>query len=318
MKTAMNEQAYTALRSTAAYIDLPARGSIRVSGEDRARLLHAMSTSHVQELQPGTGCYAFFLTSQGRIVADSNIYCMSDYFLLDTEATSKDRLKEHLEKYIIADDAWLTDFTADSAVLTVEGPEAEKALNSLGAPVAHLPYTIAEWGHCFVAHWSYTGSPGYTLIMPVEERESVQGKLAAAGIPEAAPEVADTVRIENRKPRYGIDFSDANIPHETQILGAIHPNKGCYLGQEIVERVRSRGQVNRLLCSLEVSGSTAPARGTKVQLDSKEVGEITSAAYSPALGHSVAFGLLRAEAMTQPLRVGDGITARVRQAAKPV
>src|SRR3954453_19633501 len=107
----MDSRAYQALREESAWIDLTGRGKIRVTGDDRVRLLHAMCTNHVEDLLPGTGCYAFFLSPQGRILADVNIFCMPDYFLLDTEADTKQRVAEHLDKYIIADDVTLHDFT---------------------------------------------------------------------------------------------------------------------------------------------------------------------------------------------------------------
>jgi len=305
--------AYDALRNRAAYIDLSGRGNIRATGADRVRLLHAMTTNHVEQLQPGTGCYGFFLTAQGRILADVNLYCMPDYILLDTEPETRQRVKEHLERYIIADDVTLEDFTDCAAVINVEGPEAERIVKELGAPAAHLPFTIAEWDHALIAHNSYTGGPGYSVMLPVEQKSHFISRLDAAGIPCAGSAEAEAVRLENDRPRYGVDFSDANIPHETQLLHAVHNNKGCYLGQEIVERVRSRGHVNRVLTRLEIDSETVPARGTKVQSGDTAVGEIMSAAYSPSLGRTLAFAIARAESLESPLTV-DGLSARVRRA----
>src|SRR5215203_7344552 len=124
----MDLEAYSALREHAAWIDLSGRGKIRATGEDRARLLHSMTTNHIQELIPGTGCYAFFLTPQGRIIADANIFCMPDYLLIDTEPAARQRVLEHLEKFIIADDVMLHDFTDDYGTINIEGPWAEEAL----------------------------------------------------------------------------------------------------------------------------------------------------------------------------------------------
>src|SRR5690242_17216162 len=119
---AMNESAYDALRTRAAYIDLTGRGHLRATGEDRVRFLHAMSTNNIEHLQPGTGCYAFFLSAQGRILADAYIFCMPDYLLLDTEPEVKERLRDHLDKYIIADDVTVTDFSDTTSVVSVGGP----------------------------------------------------------------------------------------------------------------------------------------------------------------------------------------------------
>jgi folate-binding protein YgfZ len=310
---AMNESAYNALRRHAAYIDLSGRGQLRAVGDDRARLLHAMTTNHIEQLQPGTGCYAFFLSSQGRILADANIFCLSDYFLLDTEPETKDRLREHLDKYIIADDVTVTDFSESTSVISVEGPEAEAILNSIGAPAAHLPHTIAEWDHSMLAHVSYTGGPGYAVFVPNEQKTDFQALLGSAGVPEARLAEAEAVRLECGRPRYGIDFGETNIPQEVGQVHAVHSNKGCYLGQEIVERVRARGHVNKVLTRLELDSETPPPRGAKLETDGKPVGEVSSSAYSPALGRTLAFAIVRAEALTSPLTV-EGVTARVRRA----
>jgi aminomethyltransferase len=308
----MNEIAYDALRTRAAYIDLTGRGNIRATGEDRARLVHAMCTNHIQQLQPGTGCYAFFLSSQGRILADANIFYMPDYLLLDTEPEARERVREHLEKFIIADDVALEDFTDCTAAIGVEGPHSEDIMKSLGAPAAHLPHTIAEWGHGLVARTSYTGAPGYEIMVPLEHKTDLLAQLSTAGLPEARLLEAETVRLEHGRPRYGVDFSDANIPQETQLTNAVHASKGCYLGQEIVERVRSRGHVNRLLTQLELDVTTAPVRGAKVHSNGSAVGEITSAAYSPGLATTIAFAIVRAEALEQSLTV-ESVHARVRR-----
>lgn len=293
----MDPNAYRALREEAAYIDLTGRGKIRVTGEDRARLLHAMCTNHVQELQPGTGCYAFFLTAQGRIIADANIYCMPDYFLLDTEPETKDRVMEHLDKYIIADDVTLHDFTDQTATVCLEGPAAERGVSGLEYAPGHKPYSFVECGPmCHLAHWSYTGGPGYTWFLPIEDKPALLRKLGKHGAPEADMETADAVRLENGRPRYGIEFTEANIPQETQLTHALHFSKGCYLGQEIVERVRSRGHVNRLLTKITVEADAAPSKGTKILAGDKEAGEVLSAAVLPG-GKIAGLAIMRSEAL---------------------
>src|SRR5579872_6071699 len=113
---------YQALRERAAFVNLSARGEIKITGEDRARLLHAMSTNHIQELTPGTGTYAFFLNDKGRILADANILCRPDHFLLDVEPEARQALYQHLDRFIIADDVALEDATASTAAFALEGP----------------------------------------------------------------------------------------------------------------------------------------------------------------------------------------------------
>src|SRR5689334_15021687 len=118
----MNNAAYHALRHGAAWLDLSGRGKIRVKGEDRVRLLHAMTTNHVQQLEPGGGCYAFFLNAQGRILADVNLFILPEYILLDTEPETRQRVMEHLDQFIIADDVTLEDITDEMATIAIGGP----------------------------------------------------------------------------------------------------------------------------------------------------------------------------------------------------
>jgi folate-binding protein YgfZ len=310
----MDRNSYEALHQRAAWIDLTGRGKIRAMGEDRARLLHSMTTAHIQQLVPGAGCYAFFLTAQGRILADAHVFAMTDYLLIDTEPETKQRVFDHLDKFIIADDVILRDFTNDYATLNVEGPHAARVLERLGAPLAHEPCSIAEWSHSEVAHVSYTGQPGYSFFVPCEHMNDCMAKLTDAGVLQADIATAETVRIENAKPRYGVDITEMSIPQETQQMHAVHPSKGCYIGQEIVERVRARGHLNKMLYSLEIAGDYAPPPGLPIQADGKEVGMITSAAFSPHRGKVVALGIVRTEAVNGPLTV-NGASAVVRQAA---
>jgi aminomethyltransferase len=142
-----------------------------------------------------------------------------------------------------------------------------------------------------------TGMPGVRIFIPMDERHTLAARLTAARIPRATPEEARVVRLENGKPRYGEDISDRYLAQETQQLHAIHFNKGCYLGQEIVERVRSRGQVHRHLTPIEVESAAAPAPGTKLLADGNTVAEITSAVYSPGLARTVGLAYVRTEAL---------------------
>jgi aminomethyltransferase len=234
-----------ALTESAAAIDLSNRGRIRVTGEDRARLLHAMSTNHVQGMKPGDTQYTFFLNAQGQIQADAYILCFEDHFLLDVEPEVRQSLYEHLDRFIIADDVTLEDVTDQAACFAVEGPRAEQSQPAI----------------------SFTGAPGYRIYGPPPE-----------GLPAATMEDAETARILHFKPRYGRDITDRTLPQETQQMkNAVHFQKGCYLGQEIVERVRSRGHVNRLLMGFTGESDTAPAVGAKVAYGGKEDGEVTSA-----------------------------------------
>src|SRR5581483_9950995 len=254
---------YEALRNHTAWIDLGTRAEIRVTGEDRARLLHAMSTNHVQGLAPSHGLYAFFLNDKGRILADACIYNLGDSFLLDTEPELGEKLREHLERYIIADDANLEDETGHWSIIGLEGPQSLANAATLAIPIPEQPYSIVQWKQGFVARVASASRTGIRIFTPA-------GQTAAfPGIPQATAKEARIVRIENGIPRYG---------------------------QEIVERVRSRGQVHRVLAPVRIKTNTPPEAGTKLTVDGNNVAEIASAVYSPALGEVAALAYVRTEA----------------------
>src|SRR3954471_6152454 len=288
---------YEALRSRAAYIDLSGRGQIRVTGEDRARLLHAMSTNDVDRLEEHRGLYAFFLTAQGRIIADANIYNLGDSLWLDTEPELREKLITHLDKYIIADDVTLEDETGNWAVLGVEGPEALDFAAKLGGDMPQADFDVKPWDDGFTVRVAASGPGGIRIFVPSAGKPKLTEQLQALGIPQATPEDVKIVRLENGCGRYGEDISERYLLQETQVLSAASFNKGCYLGQEIVERIRSRGQVHRLLTPVRITSTEPPAAGTKLSAGGKDLAEITSAAYSPALGEVVALAYIRAEAL---------------------
>lgn len=288
------DRGYRALREGAAWLDLSGRGKIFVRGQDRARLLHALCTNHVQQLAPGQGCYAFFLNAQGHILADAHVFCFEDYFLLDTEPELASKLYAHIDRYIIADDVTLEEAAPPLATLSVEGPRAAAILSALGAGAPGEALAHLRWGTAILARASSTGAEGFLLILPAEEKPAMIAQLERAGAVPADAGAALVVRLEHGKPRYGDDITEQHLPQETQQLHAVHFNKGCYLGQEIVERIRSRGHVNRLLVRLEMDEAAAPPRGTPLLAEGTPVGEITSAAFSPAMGKVVALAYVRA------------------------
>ncbi len=279
---------YRDLRERSAWLDLSARGKIHVSGEDRARLLHAMTTNHVQQLKPGGGCYAFFLNAQGRILGDANLFCFEDHFLLDTEPETRHKLFEHLDRYIIADDVTLSDETDRVATIAIEGPEAAQALAKLCSPIPETAYSTATCGERTVARVDSTGAGGFFLFTSMQDKQSLIPDLEFVGAVHATPEEATVVRLENGRARYGEEITERFLVQETGQLQAVSFNKGCYLGQEIVERVRSRAQIHRILRRLEIDSSEIPPAGLKF-----EGGEIVSAVLSPALGKVVAMAYVR-------------------------
>lgn len=278
---------YKALHESAAIIDRQLRTRIRATGEDRARLLHALTTNHIQQLLPGHGCYAFFLSAQGRILSDANIFAFAEHLLIDAEPEVRTSLFHHIDHYIIADDVTLYDNTDTSFCLDVAGPSARSVLESLRAPIPADMFQHAPWQDVTVSRVP----EGFRIFGPPERRQPTVDLLY---LPVATPEDTETRRIEQRIPRYSADITEKYLAAETSLTHALHFQKGCYLGQEIVERVRSRAHVNRHLVALDIDNSEVPAPGTKpLDDEGKEVGVITSSAYSPARKHDVALAYVR-------------------------
>jgi folate-binding protein YgfZ len=286
---------YQALRTEAAWLDVSQRGKILVAGHDRARLLHAMTTNHIQRLVPGTGCYGYFLNAAGRILADANILCRPGHFLLDSEPELAEKLYQHLDKFIIADDVTLESANTRLGSIALEGPNAAKVMGVLGAPVPNMAFGNEQWGSRLVARVSITGLDGFRIFFPAEERDELAARLEKAGVAAAGEDVFRTVRLETGKPIYGEDISERYLAQETNQTHSLHLQKGCYLGQEIVERVRSRGQIHRVLMPIRIDAQAPPVPGTNLQAEGRDVARITSAAYSPALGQVVALAYVRVE-----------------------
>ena len=242
----------------------------------------------------GTWCYAFLLNPQGRIQADVCLFCFEDHFLIDTEPELREKVRLLIKRYIIADQVELEDVTARTAAIGLEGPAAAAVLAALGAPSSEAPYTHAAWGDAMVAvaAVTVTGQPGARIFCPAEKAAGLVHQLEAAGAVAASAEDARLVRIENGKPRYGEDIRETSLPQETQQMHAVSFNKGCYLGQEIVERIRAQGRVNRKLMRVVLEGGEVPAAGTKTTVDGAEA-EVTSAVLSPASGEVVALAYVR-------------------------
>ncbi len=270
-------EGYEALRAGAAWLDLSARGRITARGRDRVRLLHYLTSNEVKKMAPGSGCYAFLLNQQGRIQADLCLLCCEDHFLIDTEPDLREKVLNLIRRYIISDQVELEDVTSQSAAIGVEGPLAE----SLQPPDG-----------CTNAPFSLTGQPGYRIYCAAGEMTKIVGQLEAAGARPATSEDARVVRIENGKPRYGEDIRETSLPQETQQMHAVSFTKGCYVGQEIVERIRTQGHVNKKLVRLEIEGLEPAVPGARLMVDGKEA-EVTSSVYSPHFGKVIALAYVR-------------------------
>jgi folate-binding protein YgfZ len=286
-------EGYRALRRQAAWLDISGRGRIVARGRDRARLLHNLTSNEVKKMHPGEGCYAFLLSPQGRIQADLQLFCFEEHFLIDTEPEVREKVLQYIRRYIIADKVELEDVSAATGALALEGPSAVTVMHALGAPTPEPEYAHAPWGDFTVAAVSLTGQPGFRIYGGMEQVRELMGRFSAAGAAAATEDDARMVRIENGRPRYGEDIREASLPQETQQMHAVSFTKGCYLGQEIVERIRAQGRVNKKLVRVEVEAAEAPAPGAKLTSAGSEAGEITSAVYSPECSKVLGLAIVR-------------------------
>jgi folate-binding protein YgfZ len=255
-------------------------------------------------LKPNEGNYNFLLNAQGRIQGDATIFAQPDALLIETAASQIPTILEHLEHFIIMDDVELTDISATQSGILVAGPQAVSTVAKIGLSVDSLePLTTTKlpWNATTVTviHAYSPLVSKYELWTTPEAAPELSVALINAGaIPCDAPSL-EALRILEGTPLYGTDIRNSDktreLPQETAQTRALHFNKGCYLGQEIVERVRSRGQVHRVLMPLLLYTQTPPAPGSKLTIGPDNVAEITSAAFSPALGRVAALGYVRTE-----------------------
>ena len=297
---------YRALNKTVALLDKNYRAWFSFTGPDRARYLNAILTNNVRDLAPGRAVPSLLLNAQGHIVAEMEVLSLPESLLVATYALVRESLAAAFEKYIIMDDVTMTDETAERGTLALEGPAAPAALEKLcGLRLGEL----SELGHreaeiagiaCRVQRRSIGGTPSAELLAARADLTKLWGVLREAvaeqgGCP-AGYNALSAVRLEAGIPWFGYDFDESTLAHEAGLENShISYTKGCYVGQEIVERVRSRGHVNRHLALLQFSGTAIPPRGAKLSSDAKEAGHVTRAAWSPAHGSPIAMGFVRRE-----------------------
>jgi len=239
-----------------------------------------MSSNHVNQLEDGQGCYAFFLSTQGRIQSDATILKCGGVFLIDSEAAAHAALFAHLDKFIIADDVTLEDLADSHFEIGIEGPSALDIASSISIPVPAASNSVVSFDGGYVARINETGFEGIRLILPIASKANWIAKLGA--VPEADEAAWETVRLENGKPRFGVEILDKHLIQETRLMHGVHFTKGCYLGQEIVERVRARGAVHKGLAAVTIGLNEVPARETELCGGGTKAGELLNARYSPA------------------------------------
>src|SRR5579885_567851 len=279
------EAQYAALIRGAGICLLPSRIVVRVIGDDRASFIHGMCSADIRAAQTGSVLAALFLTEHAHLIADFFAWICEDSIRIDIDAQAWERARAHLEKLLVADDVEFED-EPDIAVLHIEGPRALEAM--LAATHASDP-GAARWVRkdgMFIGNVDRFGKPGFTLLVDRNQVDSLAVAVESLGADfrRVGFDALDTVRIENGLARVGVDTNERTLALEARLERAISFSKGCYVGQETIERATARGGLKKKLFGLRFQPGRLPRIGAMVKLDGKEVGRLGSATDSPRLG----------------------------------
>lgn len=306
------------------------RGRLMAAGKDRASYLQGLLTNDVLALSAGQGCYAAYLTAQGRMITDLWVYELGDAMLLTLPLAQKDAVLAKLDQFIFSEDVQLGDVTDAYAGVAVVGPRASSVLvKAFGFDRALLD-RLPEHGNARVdVHGSVgivlrttdTGEPGFELLVPGAQVTGVEQALRAAGAVDVDAQTAEILRVEAGVPRFGRDMDEHTIPLEAGLEHrAISLTKGCYVGQEVIIRVlhRGHGRVARRLVGLIFADDRVETSGGALLSEGRDVGMVTSAAVSPALGRGIALGYVKREHAVagNRLTTASGLEAEI--AALPI
>jgi aminomethyltransferase len=289
-----------------ALVDTNYRAVFSFSGPDAQRYLNAVLTSNVRDLKPGMGTVGLLLTPQGHILAEVETFAQADRILAISHSMVRDRTLSTFNKFVIMDDVEVEDRTPSTGMLSLVGPRAGALISEMaGVDIASMPpfaLIEAKMGlfPCLIVRHMWVDHPAAMLIVARENLASLwkelESRTRAHGGAAAGMQAINSLRLESGTPWFGTDFDDKNIPHEAGLEHShISYEKGCYTGQEIVERVRSRGQVNRTRVGLKLEAASEPPANTPLLSEGKELGYITRTAFSPKLNALIAMGYVRRE-----------------------
>ncbi|HEV3512067.1 MAG TPA: folate-binding protein [Candidatus Sulfotelmatobacter sp.] len=315
---------FAAVRDGCAVYDLGYRAKISLTGADRVRWLNGMVTNNIRDLAVGDGVYAFLLNPQGRILGDLYAYNRGDSLLVDTDFSQLEKMLATFDHYIIMDDVTIKNLSTELTALGIAGPKAREVLRATNVNIPELQplqlHTMqcdcaCECLNCTLVRGDNPHSESYEVWLAPASVKPLWDALLNAGAAPVGSDALELRRIVSGIPLYGVDIRDRDLPQETEQARALNFNKGCYVGQEIVERIRSRGAVHRKFASFVAERAEESAAGIgpgdKIVAGEKEVGEITSAArvQFPAGEKSVALGYIRREIGIPGRQVAIGATS---------
>jgi aminomethyltransferase len=308
---------YRALKESVGLLDKNYRAYLRFTGPDRVRYLNAILTNDIKGLHENHANVSLFLNPQGHIQAEIETHALTDKLFCVSHAMIRERLIPAMDKYIIMDDVTLADRTDECATLALEGPKAAAAVVELAgfdlSALAELQSRelSVSGTECRIVRRTPGTHPSAEFLLRREHVPDLWKTLLLVaekhGGSPAGYTALNSLRLEQAIPWFGYDFGEKQIPHEAGLQNShISYTKGCYTGQEIVERVRSRGQVNRVRVSLQFAGREAPPADTPLQSDEKDVGFVTRTGFSPAVGACLGMGYVRREYSTPGTRLQVG------------
>jgi folate-binding protein YgfZ len=293
---------FEALRGGCGVHDLGFRAKISLTGGDRVRWLNGMVTNNIRDLAVGHGVYAFLLNPQGHILGDLHAYNRGESITVDTDSGQAEKILATFDHYIIMDDVEVTNLSEQLTALGIAGPKAREVLAAAGFAIPEMqPLQVQSvmWQgtECALVRGEDAEHVSYEIWLAPARVKQLWDALRAAGAAPVGCEALELHLIVAGIPRYGVDIRERDLPQETEQARALNFNKGCYVGQEIVERIRSRGAVHRKFTGFVADGAGSIAAGAKVVAGEKEVGEITSAASLRFAGRdkTVALGYIRRE-----------------------
>jgi folate-binding protein YgfZ len=303
---------HRSLHEDAGLADRSARGRLVVSGADRRQYLQGLLTNDIEALTPGSGCYAAFLTAQGRMIADMHLFETGSDLLVTLDGRLASDIHERWAKFVFSEDVQIADVSAQTGALGLYGPASARVLSTAlakwtaladAAPspdeLASMPlHANRRWplgeSRLLVIRTDDLGVSGFDIVLPLERTTELGERLRDAGAASVAPETLEACRIEAGRPLFGTDMDESTIPLEAGIEDrAISLTKGCYVGQEIIIRVlhRGHGRVARRLVGITLDPSSAvPGPGDVLRSGDRHIGSVTSAVRSPALDRPIALG----------------------------
>jgi len=317
---------YSAVREGGAgLIDLSSRGRIIVGGTEAVPFLNGLITNDVKALEMDSWMTAAFPNVQGRLLAAIRVLHRPEGYLLDTEAITYAKVLKLAERFTLAGDFHVTDLTSPTALISVQGAGGSKVIKAVLGEVAgeverqRIVHTqLPDGAAVTVIRASHTAEDGFDLFTGADNARSWWDSLIAAGARPVGLDALEILRIEAGLPRYGVDMDETSIVSETTLDEAVSFTKGCYIGQEIIARIKYRGHVAKKLTGLIFDGEVKVQEGAKVRsADDKEIGRLTSATYSPHLGRTIALGYVKYDYLAPGTSVhiisDEGIEAQVAE-----